>query len=471
MPSEAPPIFRAVATSTRPLYQLLRCINFAPRVHVQITEDGVRFAADHARVMQGVAFLDKVLFSSYTVNLLASEDDEAPELPNFQIPLSSVLEVLQIFGAVDVATRAQKADQDPYRSNLRNYRPDAFSNQTLGISGTCTLLYAEEGDPFKITIEESSVKTTAALTTYLPETPEDIPFDRNDLSFKIIMQSRTLLDCLSEISPTAPTKLTIVVSKTSPYLTLAGSGDLGSSAVDFARGKDLLETFSIQERWSQSYKFDFVKNSTEAMRIASKVSLRGDSQGVLSLQFMVDMDGGKRSFLDFRFVPFIQYDEDDDDDDETEESSKRAGFVVTIILLGRLSVRDSLAEACLRVPPQYSVKSKSRSLVAVDAKPVALQESGRRLAPTASAPCDELEATESAQREPVQCRTVPVVEGKIQLPSGIVSGWLVVCVENGHNLERLQTTRPTKLLAVVESEASISPTQKPSFSCRLPSAS
>lgn len=49
------PVFRAVATSTRPLYQLLRCINLAPRVHVQITEQGIRFAADHSRVMQGTS--------------------------------------------------------------------------------------------------------------------------------------------------------------------------------------------------------------------------------------------------------------------------------------------------------------------------------------------------------------------------------------------------------------------------------
>ncbi|KAF5027694.1 hypothetical protein F66182_178 [Fusarium sp. NRRL 66182] len=318
MAPDSHPIFRAVATSTRPLYQLLRCINFAPRVHVQITEEGVRFAADHARVMQGVAFLDKALFSSYTVNLPTQDGDDAPEPPNFQLSLSSVLETLQIFGAVDVATRAQKAEQDPYRSNLRNYRPDAFSNQTLGISGTCTLQYTEEGDPFKITIEESGVKTTASLTTYLPEIPDDIPFDRNDLAFKIIMPSRTLLDSLAEISPTAPTKLTITTTKTSPFLSLAGLGDLGSSGVDFARGRDLLETFSIQDRWSQSYKFDFIKSSTEAMRIATKVSLRGDGQGVLSLQFMVDVEGGKRSFLDFRFVPFIQHDEDDDAEEAGE---------------------------------------------------------------------------------------------------------------------------------------------------------
>lgn len=318
--SEPPkPLFRAVATSTRPLYQLLRCINFAPRVHVQITEDGIRFASDHARVMQGVAFLDKSLFTSYSVNLPDVGEDEAPEVPNFQISLSALLEVLQIFGAVDVATRAQKAEQDPYRSNLRNYRPDAFSNQTLGISGTCTLVYGETGDPFKVTIEESGVKTTAGLSTYLPENPEDIPFDREDLCFKIIMPSRSLLDSLSEISPTAPIKLSLTATKTTPFLTLAGRGDLGSSGVDFARGRDMLETFSIRDRWSQTFKFDFIKSSTEAMRIASKVSLRGDGQGVLSLQFMVDMEGGKRSFLDFRFVPFISQDDEDDEEEYGQE--------------------------------------------------------------------------------------------------------------------------------------------------------
>lgn len=262
----------------------------------------------------GTTFLDKNLFSTYSVNLPQNEDGA---LPNFQIPLASLLECLQIFGAMDTASRAQRAEQDPYRSNLRNYRPDAFSNQTLGLSGTCALLYAEEGDPFKVTIEESGVKTTAALTTYLPEMPDDIPFDRNDLVFKIIMQSRSLLDCLAEISPTAPVKLTLTASKTAPFLSIVGEGDLGSSSVDFARGKELIETFNIQDRWSHAFKFDFIKSATEAMRIASKVSLRGDGQGVLSLQFMVEVEGGKTSFLDFRFVPYMQYDGEDSEANES----------------------------------------------------------------------------------------------------------------------------------------------------------
>ncbi|GKT91801.1 DNA repair exonuclease Rad1 [Colletotrichum tofieldiae] len=315
-PGTAPqPLFRAVASSTRPMYQLLRTISFSNKVHVQLQEDGIRFAADLSRVMQGTAFLDKKLFTSYVLNL--GEDDDA--LPNFQITLPALLETLQIFGAVDGATRTQKAEQDPYRSNLRNYRPEAFSNQTLGIGGTCSLVYTEEGGQFNIVIEESGVKTTASLTTYLPEIPEEIPFDRENLSFKIIMQARYLLDALAELAPIGPSRLTITASKTQPYLTLSGAGDLGSSSVDFAKGRELLETFSIQDRWTQTYKFDLIKSSSEAMRIASKISFRGDAQGVLSLQFMVDVEGGGVSFLDFRFVPYITHEDDEDEEDQGED--------------------------------------------------------------------------------------------------------------------------------------------------------
>lgn len=65
------------------------------------------------------------------------------------------------------------------------------------------------------------------------------------------------------------------------------------------------------------------------MVAASKVSIRGDRQGVLSLQFMIELGdggsgprdntvppgggaGGNVSFVDFRFVPLL--------DEEGEES-------------------------------------------------------------------------------------------------------------------------------------------------------
>ncbi|XXH05641.1 histone acetyltransferase [Hypoxylon texense] len=310
------PLFRAVASSTRQIYQLLKCISFTPKVHVQLTHDGIRFAADHSRVMQGVVFLDKVLFSSYTLNM---PDEEGVALPQFQMNLAALLEALQIFGATDVAAKAAKADAEPYRSNLRNYRPDAFHHQALGMPGTCCILYEEDGSTLDIIIEETGVKTQCKMATYTPESPDEIPFDKSDLSFKIITQARWLLDALSELAPMAPVRVAVVASPTAPYLSLSSGGGLGSASVDFSSGRDLLETLSVADHWVQSYKFDFVKSASEAMRIATKVSFRGDGQGVLSLQFMVELEGGSVSFLDFRFVPYVtQEDEEtafEDDED------------------------------------------------------------------------------------------------------------------------------------------------------------
>ncbi|KAK0632170.1 repair protein Rad1/Rec1/Rad17-domain-containing protein [Immersiella caudata] len=315
------PIFRAVASSTRPLYQILKSIGFTNKIHVEIAERGLRFAADHARVMQGVAHWGKDLFTSYVTDVPepANANEETP--PSFQISLPALLETLQIFGATDAAARQSKADVDPYRSNLRNYRPDVFSHQVLGISGTCSLSYAQEGEPFSIVLEESGVKTTCNLTTYVAEAPEDIPFDVEDLSFKIITPARVLLDVLGEIAPAQPEKLTITTSRREPYLQFSTGGALGSSSVDFAKGRDLLETFTVSGTWRQTFKFDIIKSATEAMRIASKVSLRGDQQGVLNMQFMVEVEGAGPSFLDFRFVPYAEHEDDEDGDEGAEEGS------------------------------------------------------------------------------------------------------------------------------------------------------
>lgn len=258
--------------------------------------------------------MSKSLFTNYTLTLPLGDDDNEPVNPSFQISLPAFLETLQIFGASDVAARHAKAEADPYRSNLRNYRPDAFSAQTLGMTGTCALSYADEGSPFSIILEETGVNTTCNLTTYLPEAPEEIPFDREDLAFKIIMPSSALLEALTEMAPASPTRLTVMTCKQEPYLRLSCAGPLGGSSVDFSQGRQLLDPFIVREKWVQTFKFDMVKAAIDAMRIASKVSIRGDRQGVLSLQFLVENDGGGIDFLLFSFVPYVDHEDDEDDE-------------------------------------------------------------------------------------------------------------------------------------------------------------
>ncbi|CAK7236528.1 checkpoint clamp complex protein Rad1 [Sporothrix curviconia] len=365
METPAPPIFRAMATSTRPIYQLLRCVSFSNKVHVELSDDGIKFIADHTRVMQGMASIGKSMFATYSLNLPQGRravdddeddgEDEGPLPVTFQISLPAFLEALQIFGTTDAPSRQIKQDPDGYRAmragngasgasgggfnngGTKQQGTDAFSHQILGMPGTCSISYVDEGAPFGIILEEASVKTTCNLATYVPEDVEAIPFDRDNLVFKMIMQPRWLLDALVELAPASPNLLTIAVTPREPYLRLSSHGPLGSASVDFSRGRNLFESISVGRAWSQSFKFDLIKSATEAMRIASKVSIRGDRQGVLNLQFMVEMDhagggsgggagsgpgnggGGNMQWLHFTFVPFMSDEEESDEGEEQDD--------------------------------------------------------------------------------------------------------------------------------------------------------
>ena len=270
-----------------------------------------------------MAFLDKALFTSYTYSPSAEggADEEDVNDPAFQISLSSLLETLQIFGIND--SKDRWASRDPaygsVTASLARGGPAAFDNNVLGLAGVCRLNYAGIGEPLCIVLEETGVTTTCELVTYEPEMHEEIPLQRDALAQKIIMRASWLYDAITELSSTSPTRLTIAASPTAPYFTLSSTGPLGSATVEFSKDPQLLETFQVPRRTVNTYKYSLIRGASRAMSIATKVSIRGDEQGVLSLQFMIEVDGGGVSFVDFRFVPFVSEEGEGDEEDENVE--------------------------------------------------------------------------------------------------------------------------------------------------------
>ena len=252
------------------------------------------------------------------------EEQEDPD-PIFQISLSSLLETLQILGIND--TKDRWSNREPYGGSGA-----AFENRLLGMNGVCRISYAAEGDPLCIILEETGVTTTCELVTFEPEYREDIPLQREALAQKIIMRASWLHDAITELSSTSPTRLTIAASPTAPYFTLSSNGPLGSATVEFSKDPQLLETFQVPKRIVNTYKYSLIKGASRAMASASKVSIRGDEQGVLSLQFMIEVESGGVSFVDFRFVPYVpeegegeEEDQEADDGSEGQELSQSMG--------------------------------------------------------------------------------------------------------------------------------------------------
>ena len=198
----------------------------------------------------------------------------------------------------------------------------AFDNRVLGMTGVCRLSYAGPGEPLCIILEERGVTTTCELVTYEPEMQEDIPLQRNALAQKIIMRASWLSDAITELSSASPSRLTISAAPTAPYFTLSAAGPLGSATVEFSKDPQLLETFQVPRRTANTYKYSLVKHAARAMAAASKVSIRGDEQGVLSLQFMIELEGDGVSFVDFRFVPLMPEDGEEDEEGGEEEAER-----------------------------------------------------------------------------------------------------------------------------------------------------
>jgi cell cycle checkpoint protein len=365
---DEPPVLTAVSSSARQLYLLLRCINFSEKAHVQISEEGLKFSVDEASVMEGIvafylsillplahihpgsAFLDKSLFTTYIFRpptpsqprqreIADSDDEDEDDListPTFQISLPSLLETLQILGLTD-----PNNSKPPWARDNPSSTATAFNSNVFGMNNLCRISYQGMGSPLSIILTEASIRTTCDLTTYEPAFNDEIPFDRQSLAFKTIMRGSWLFDAISELNSTTPERLTLVarMGKGKPYFALSASGPLGSARVEFNNNPtssrappptnpndsssdaqpNLLETFQLSDPSSPlktTYKFSLIQKAAKAMSIATKVSVRADTQGVLSLQFMIEVESGKVSFVDYRFVPLVE-DGDEGDADET----------------------------------------------------------------------------------------------------------------------------------------------------------
>lgn len=319
--------------------------------------------ASNAKIRSGVVVLDKQLFNSFRFDAIprqsqhptqaqsqVTNDDEDTQLPLFLISLAALLETLQIFGFAETKEKWSTRTDNAYSSGIHGSRSGgglgsstAFDARSLGMSGLCRFTYAGIGSPLCITLEENNVITTCQLTTYEPESimgtsaddieDLEIPFDRNALTQKVIMRATLLHDAIAELATTTPDKLTIVSSPRAPYFSLSAIGPLGSTTVDFnkdavaapqcdgAPGAQLLETFQVaSQRVVNTYGFEAIRKAVKAMAIAEKVSIRTDSQGVLSLQFMVQLEGGHVTFVDFKFVPYVAAEDEDEEEDEEDEN-------------------------------------------------------------------------------------------------------------------------------------------------------
>lgn len=225
------------------------------------------------------------------------EEDDFPVL--LQVSLHALIECLSMF---------QVGSSMVSGSGLAR-AAEAQRNAFHPVRGTLRFIYESDGEPFLVIAEENGVVTTCELTTYAPEEDEEtngITFEPSTLQSKIIMKSEWLHSALLELdSPSTTLVLTLRTSPRKPHFRVSTTSEWGGAEVDYPNERNVLEIFMSERGVSNSYRFMAVKMALRAMSASSKVSMRTDSEGVLSMNFMLEVDG-KNVFVEFRIIANIE---------------------------------------------------------------------------------------------------------------------------------------------------------------------
>jgi len=123
------------------------------------------------------------------------------------------------------------------------------------------------------------------------------------------MQSSVLKDVFAELDTTSDF-VQIFMSPDAPYFRISTFGYAGSSHADFSKDSDFMEVFECNKTQTNRYKTSLLKPSTKALNLSSKISIRLDDRGLISLQYMILTDDSQICFVEFLCSP---------DEEESEE--------------------------------------------------------------------------------------------------------------------------------------------------------
>ena len=256
--------------NVRTVSNILKAVNFKETAIVFISDNGLKVTVEDSKCVQANAFLQSALFQEYHI----SEDDSA-----FRINLSVVIECLNIFG----------------------------TNPTSGTMTALELRYNGNGEPLIMLLEENGVVTDCSIKTFEATEILDFNFCSVNVVNKIILKSDCLKELFAELDPTSD-YMEILMSPDKPNLRISTVGNCGSMQSEFQKESEMIESFQCTKTQICRYKMSLLKPSIKALMLSSRISMRTDNRGFLSLQYMVKAEDNHTCFIEYFCCP----DEDTD---------------------------------------------------------------------------------------------------------------------------------------------------------------
>ncbi|KAF9501163.1 Rad1-domain-containing protein [Pleurotus eryngii] len=353
--AHAQPVLRASVHDISYLTTLLRGVSFANRATITATGSGFTVTVEEARTLLATAYIFADIFDEYAYHSEAapsqqSQDDGVDNMA-FEIPLNTLIECLNIFGtagahpsSTTLGGKRWKKQEEDKGSDEEEGEGEGANNKRRGIaqyfgagpekSTGMRLTYEGAGFPLTLLIAEDADGPTTAceIVTYDPEPHLDLQFKPDEMILKIILKSSWLRDALSELDPSCD-KLTFIgnpppdgvppatsgrpsrnaevsrgTSTSKPMLRIHADGAFGSTEMDYPNDRDVLETFECEQNVCFSYRTSHITRAIRALQNSTKTSLRIDSEGLMSMQFLMPSPSfksraGADAFIEFRCLP------------------------------------------------------------------------------------------------------------------------------------------------------------------------
>lgn len=245
----------------RDLASILKAISFRENGTFQATPQGMRIIVDDSHCQQAIAYLSNDLFSSFNLR---------ERSVHFRIPLNVVAECIGMH---------------------------------TGSGATLKMTYDGAGEPVRLILEEDGIVVDMNVQTLTTEEILDFEFDAEDVTFQVIMKSGMLKEAIKEFDASSST---VTLSVSADELSLTTTGEIGKAVTKFPRFSEQIERLDCAEPVVHQYPLSLIRKMSTAFAIANKVSLRCDSRGVLSCQFMVEQAERKQVYIEFYCVPFIE---------------------------------------------------------------------------------------------------------------------------------------------------------------------
>lgn len=258
------------------LSNLLKPIFFKGTATVFVSSNGLKFTVEDSKFIQASAFVQSSIFQEFIFT---------EESATFNINLHVLLECLHIFGLSSTK--------------------DVNSNTALKMS------YSGHGSPLKLLLaEEGDILTECSIVTHEPEEVLDFNFNSTDVLNKIIFKSTALNIAFQELDMTSEYIL-ITMSPDAPFFRISTRGCSSTVQIDYPKDSEMIETFECQQTQSNRYRTSLLKPSCKALIASTKVSIRMDERGFLSLQYMILNDDGQVCFVEYLCAPIEELENED----------------------------------------------------------------------------------------------------------------------------------------------------------------